>query len=354
MAKKFILRWRESGRHRQRTFPTRAHRDDFKARLRLRKVDPSAMAFGEFAVKWREDHAKVVKAETTAAEEWAAVERHLLPGLKDKQLGRLAHTDLVAIRGELARKPSRAGQVLKPKTVNNVLGIAKSMLTVAVSWKLLGENPWRDVELLPVPERDFDYWKIEERERFLNFCRSRDPEMAELVTVAVHTGLRRGELKALTVGQLDFVTRQIRVTATHNEKLRRRLDRQKNGRVQSVPMNEVVHRALVSRKMAASDSPVFSRGLFPDFYGRLARRCRDAGVKVLGPHDLRHTFASNLVMQGVPLYTVQKYMRHGSITMTERYAHLAPEYLAGEIERLCVSSSGASRKETQPSEKTAD
>jgi Phage integrase family len=54
-------------------------------------------------------------------------------------------------------------------------------------------------------------------------------------------------------------------------------------------------------------------------------------------HDLRHTFASRLVMAGVDIYTVSKLMRHGSVKVTERYAHLAATHLEQAVERLPAS-----------------
>jgi site-specific recombinase XerD len=51
-------------------------------------------------------------------------------------------------------------------------------------------------------------------------------------------------------------------------------------------------------------------------------------------HALRHTFAAHAVMSGIPLYTVKELLGHASIEMTQRYAHLAPDYLGREVARL--------------------
>ena len=65
--------------------------------------------------------------------------------------------------------------------------------------------------------------------------------------------------------------------------------------------------------------------------------CRRLGIENFHIHDLRHTFASWLVMEGVPLFEVSKLLRHASIQMTERYAHLAPDYLHDAVASLGFS-----------------
>ena len=66
----------------------------------------------------------------------------------------------------------------------------------------------------------------------------------------------------------------------------------------------------------------------------LRRMCRRSGLRRIGWHTLRHTFASHLVMRGVPLRHVQKLMGHSSVVMTERYSHLAPSSLQDAISVL--------------------
>lgn len=65
--------------------------------------------------------------------------------------------------------------------------------------------------------------------------------------------------------------------------------------------------------------------------------CRRAGIENFRIHDLRHTFASSLVREGVSLYKVSKLLRHSSIQMTERYAHLAPDDLHDAVANLGFS-----------------
>jgi len=66
--------------------------------------------------------------------------------------------------------------------------------------------------------------------------------------------------------------------------------------------------------------------------------CRRAGIDNFHIHDLRHTFASWLVMNGTPIFEVSQLLRHASIQMTERYAHLAPDHLHNAVDNLGFSS----------------
>jgi site-specific recombinase XerD len=73
---------------------------------------------------------------------------------------------------------------------------------------------------------------------------------------------------------------------------------------------------------------------------RLVDSCKTAGLREIGWHALRHTFASHLAMQGVPLGAVQVLLGHSSITITMRYAHLAPATLRSAVDLLTPERGG--------------
>ncbi|MDB5541907.1 MAG: int [Devosia sp.] len=330
---------RINGKKASENFPTRRLAEQYEARVKLGKYEPAAEpvkrdpTFEEFSATWLKDIATVDKDETTIVVDAATIRVHLIPVLGHIRLGKLRKTDGLRLRSVLKEKNGRHGRKLKPKSINNYLSLAKKMMKDAADHELIAASPFQGVKLLKVPKREFAYWTAEDRDRFMSAGREADPAFAELVLVATNTGLRKGELRALQRQQLDFRQRQIRVDATYSAQLGVRLERTKNGECAVVPMNDAVYHALLSRQDLPADAPVFPPELFVDACHRLKRRCKTFGLRVLRFHDLRHTYASILVMAGVPLYTTQKLMRHKSISMTERYAHLAPGYLREAAEK---------------------
>lgn len=342
MGKKFKHRWRDDdGVHRQKTFETRAHRDQFVAKLKLGQAElgGGTETFAEFARGWLETHAEVEKSETQARENKRDLELHLVPAFGGVRLKDLRDTHLLELRRVLKEEPvGRYKRKLSPKTVNHILTLARQIARAAVERQRLPSNPFAKVKNVKTGKQPYGFWTAEERDRFLRFCKQLDPAFANLVEVAAFSGLRKGELWALRRSDLDFDRRQILVAATHDHKLDKRLDRTKNGEPEHLPMTSVLVEALKDRKLLPGSAPVFDEALLRDACHRLKRRCLETGTKPIRFHDLRHTYASSLVAAGVPIYDVQKLMRHKSIAMTQRYAHHAPGHLAAAAEAICAPS----------------
>jgi len=166
-----------------------------------------------------------------------------------------------------------------------------------------------------------------------------------VVELALNTGLRRAELFGLRWGNVDFKTNVLTIP------------RAKAGRARRVPMNSRVRdllRALPSRlkgdwvfpQRQRRDGTGFSELHEPRFHSCGERR-RDQDFRW---HDLRHTFASRLVMKGVDIRTVQELLGHADIRMTLRYSHLSPAHLLDAVEKLAEKESGTGSGTSDSSE----
>ena len=112
----------------------------------------------------------------------------------------------------------------------------------------------------------------------------------------------------------------------------------KNGESRELPMNDIVYRTLLDIGKKADSPWVFCKKN-GERYGNVRKALegarKRAGIVDFRFHDLRHTFASHLVMAGVDLKTVQELLGHKSFEMTLRYAHLSPEHKKAALDILC-------------------
>jgi integrase len=156
-----------------------------------------------------------------------------------------------------------------------------------------------------------------------------------MILVALRTGMRIGELMALQWQDVDLVAG--RITVRHNVVWGHH-GTPKSGKPREIPLSNDALAALKSHRHL--------RGalVFCDDGGHLLtegevrhplwRACKRAGLRQITWHVCRHSFASHLVMRGVPIRAVQELMGHSTILMTMRYAHLAPEVTRDAVQLL--------------------
>ena len=148
--------------------------------------------------------------------------------------------------------------------------------------------------------------------------------------------MRQGELAGLQWSCIDW---QNRILTVRYSKCPRtgELRSPKSNKERHIPIDIDVYEILLRRKQ--STGYVFlDKGEKPFATHNLIRKLRavryEAGLRPLGWHLLRHTFASHLAMRGVPLHVVQKLLGHSTIGMTMRYSHVAPSTLRAAIDIL--------------------
>ena len=162
--------------------------------------------------------------------------------------------------------------------------------------------------------------------------------LVDFIELALNTGMRKNEILKLQWHNVDLQNRLIVLQADEN----------KSKRVRSVPLNDAAVAAIRRRQ-------AFVRLVCPESPWVMAKRngmhlvsanrafniaCMSAGIEDFRIHDLRHTCASWLVSAGVPLADVKEVLGHASITMTERYAHLAPHRAVDAVSKIAWSQSG--------------
>lgn len=338
--------WRDSGgRRRSKRFERECDAKLFELKLETGEASrdiPDVLTFDGWARKWLATYSKTRKHESQWHNDRMLVEMYLSPAFGERNLDGLRRGHLVDLMNRLRLEPSRkTGRPLSPKSINNIAVHAKKIMADAVDAGLIAENPFRGVKLLKSPPKVMQFWTIEEREQFIARAAVVDPAFTEAVVVACHTGLRLGELTALTVGDLDFRRGKILVRASYNHQLGKRFENTKGQEIAEVPMNQAVKGALAARASLPPEAPVFARAILASACHRLEKLCSAVGVRRLRFHDLRHTFASTLAMAGVDLLQIQRLMRHKSYQMTLRYSHLHPDHLRGATDILVAGAQTA-------------
>lgn len=257
-------------------------------------------------------------------------------------------------------KSRRLKEGRKPATVNRDLDRIRSVYSRAVEWGFLGVHPLKAVKrakgvdnsrvrYLSADEGKRLRGALQEREETRRASRERHNEwhaargsaghpqwptngftdhLAPMVLIALNTGLRRGELLGLTWENVNLASKLLTVAAGVA----------KSRKARHIPLNAEALDVLARWKAQG-----VGRGLvFPGPGGVRMTHINtswegivdDAKLLDFRFHDLRHDFASKLVMRGVDLNTVRELLGHADLKMTLRYAHLAPERLAAAVEKL--------------------
>ncbi|HEY7710593.1 MAG TPA: site-specific integrase [Candidatus Entotheonella sp.] len=211
------------------------------------------------------------------------------------------------------RKRKQAGK--SDVSINRELGFLRHVFNMAIDWDKAVENPVKKIRFAREDNGRVRFLSADEETRLLAHCS--DP-LRPIIITALHTGLRRSELLALTWDDVDFERGLITVRAAYA----------KNGERRSVPMNTMLTRTLEAVRIKARGTVFRKKDGEPyrDFRTAFERAVTQADIPDFTFHDLRHTFASRLVMKGVDLPTVKELMGHKHINMTLRYTHLASDH----------------------------
>jgi integrase len=185
------------------------------------------------------------------------------------------------------------------------------------------ENPARLIKLKQENNTRVRFLEPEEEMKLRDAIRELHPAREAEFDLALHTGMRWSEQYGLTWSQVNWKLNEITLLHT------------KSGRKQYVRINKAARAALEKLRVIARGSayvcPDQGHHAFELWWGEVLEASK---ISNFHWHDLRHTFASRLVMAGVDIFTVSKLLRHGNVATSQRYAHLTDAHLQQAIERL--------------------
>ncbi|MBP9014276.1 MAG: site-specific integrase [Smithella sp.] len=253
----------------------------------------------------------------------ANFEKHLKPDLGNKEPHKIIRLDVDRLRVKLQKN-------LKPQTVKHVFGLLKRLVNFGVSRQLC-QNLNFKLDPIKVDNQKTEDLTPEQLKKLLTAIdNSTDIMAANIMRLALYTGMRRGEMFKLKWTDIDFQRGFISIRNP------------KGGVSQKIPMNEQARHVLENHPKTQikkdKDNPKYSEYIFVGIGGKpfteIWRRVNPIKEAAELPedfrvlHGLRHTYASMLASSGkVDLYTLQKLLTHKSPIMTQRYAHLRDEAL---------------------------
>jgi integrase len=222
-----------------------------------------------------------------------------------------------------------------PASVNRELEVLSKIFTLAVNNSVVESNPCLKVSKLRQDNMRKRYLTQEEEKKLLVQLTGRREHLKPIVIVAIHTGMRRGELLNLKWKNVDFARGLIYVTNT------------KTGHDRDVPMNSVVREILEDLLEKYGDYEyVFTNPKTGVNITQVKKgfksACKDAGFVDLRFHDLRHTTGTRLADAGSDAFAIAEVLGHLSLQTTKRYTHAtelrkrrAVELLEGYSEKDC-------------------
>ena len=273
---------------------------------------------------------------------------------KETRLANIPYMEMETYRNHLKQKMTHKKTIRTDAAVNREMSCFHHLFSKAVEWDMIEQSPFTRGKTLLVKENNsrLRYLTEDEITRLLAVC---TPHLKDIVTTALNTGMRRGEILTLKWDQVkgDFIYLQHTKTDTPRQ----------------IPINETLAQLFkeIKKRQRIGTESVFL------FSPKAKKKTAETGLYVVNPetghpvnnvkhsfttalkrakiedfrfHDLRHTFASHMIMRGASLKELQEILGHKTMSMTLRYAHLSAEHKKKAVNLL----NGLTASNSQPSE----
>ena len=270
----------------------------------------------ETYLPWAKANKRSWRTDESIANRWAET-------FRGKTLREVSPLAIEKHKRDRAQSITERGTTRSAASVNMELSILSRIFALAVDLELAASNPCRKVRKLRLDNKRNRYLSADEETALMAQLTGRRKHLAPIVSLALGTGMRRGELLGLRWPQVDFARGVIYVTQT------------KTAHDRTVPMSLQVRELLLSARKRRKGDLVFigKRGKAVVEVKRAFRAaCNDAGIADFHFHDLRHTFATRLGDAGCSATTIAALLGHSNTLMADRYTHATSDTLRAAVE----------------------
>ena len=289
---------------------------------------------GTWMDEWFENVAKIKVRPSSHQTYRGYIDNHIKPNIGNIPLEKLTTMDLQKLyrtlltRGRVERiEAENQPSGLSAKTVRNINQVISSALDLAVAQKIIPSNPTDACELPKVEHREMQTIPEEQLQAFL--AEARATGVYEMYYIELATGLRRGELLGLKWQDIDWKNGIIKVRrqiARVDGQIVEAPLKTKNS-YRTVTISPQAIEVLKQQKAKTHDQYVFPSPnggpISPDSVNNMLKRVLAAGIPKVRFHDLRHTFATIALQNGVDIKTVSGMLGHFSAGFTlDTYAHV--------------------------------
>ncbi|WP_077325697.1 site-specific integrase [Virgibacillus siamensis] len=249
------------------------------------------------------------------------IRMHIKPHFSNKKINSIGNRDITQFHDLIIDKHS----------INYLKAIHASLSAVfnfAIRQEYTTKNPARNVgNIEGTPTKHMDYWTLDEFKTFINAV---DNDMYyALFMVLYYSGMRKGELRALTWNDIDLDNNTINIDKSNSSTT---VTTTKTGAIRRIQMPRQIMRLLSLLK--AERNPKSDYVVFGEFYSPIGKTTLDhnfkkyidkSGVRKIRIHDLRHSHASYLINKGVTISVIAHRLGHAKVSTTlNTYSHLYP------------------------------
>ncbi len=279
------------------------------------KEEPGTQLFSDFVEQVYIPWAKVNKKSWRNDVDRGRVLREYFAGKAFRDISPLL---IEKYKHDRLKTKTKRGGMRHPNTINKELQLLSKIFNIAIDNGLAEVNPCRRVRKFKVEWQRDRYLSSEEEKRLMAQLTGRYEHLKPIVTIALHTGMRRGEILGLEWRQVDFHRNVLRVTKT------------KSGKERFLPMNHVVRELLLERRAKEPDASYVFGGpgktaTLTDIKHGFTTAVRKAKLHDFRFHDLRHTAGTRMAEAGIDIRTIAEMLGHATIQMSMRYAHATDE-----------------------------